>query len=326
MSRVVVFDETGTPEVLQIVDEPVGNPGPGEVRIGVEAIGINRLDQMIRAGMSPRPIRLPHARLGIEATGTIDALGSGVEGWATGDAVIVTAVPDMDTNGTYTEHLILPADRVVARPAGLDTTSAAALWVAYSTAYGALVEKAGMQPGDHVLITAASSGVGLAAIQIANQIGAIPLAVTRSAAKERTLLAAGAAAVIVTDRDDVVEATHRHTNGIGADIVLDSVMGPGLAELADAAKRFSGRLISVGWLDPRPAPYPASPITMIRYMSFEHTLDPAAVHRITAFLTAGIRTGALRPIVDTVFTLDDIVAAHHYLEQGHHTGKVVVTI
>ncbi|MFC8381279.1 zinc-dependent alcohol dehydrogenase family protein [Nocardia sp. NPDC057272] len=326
MSRVVVFDETGTPEVLQIVDEPVGNPGPGEVRISVEAIGINRLDQMIRAGMSPRPIRLPHARLGIEATGTIDALGSGVEGWATGDAVIVTAVPDMDTNGTYAEHLILPADRVVARPAGLDATSAAALWVAYSTAYGALVEKAGMQPGDHVLITAASSGVGLAAIQIANQIGAIPLAVTRSAAKERTLLAAGAAAVIVTDRDDVVEATHRHTNGIGADIILDSVMGPGLAELADAAKRFSGRLITVGWLDPRPAPYPASPITMIRYMSFEHTLDPAAVHRITAFLTAGIRTGALRPIVDTVFTLDDIVAAHHYLEQGHHTGKVVVTI
>ncbi|MGW6702445.1 zinc-dependent alcohol dehydrogenase family protein [Nocardia sp. NPDC055049] len=326
MSRVVVFDETGTPEVLQIVDEPVGDPGPGEVRIKVEAVGINRLDQMIRAGMSPRPIRLPHARLGIEATGTIDALGSGVAGWATGDTVIVAAVPDMDTNGTYAEHLVLPADRVVARPAGLDAISAAALWVAYSTAYGALVEKAGMQPGDHVLITAASSGVGLAAIQIANQIGAIPLAVTRSAAKERTLLDAGAVAVIVTDRDDVVEATHRHTNGIGADIVLDSVMGPGLAELADAATRFSGRLITVGWLDPRPAPYPASPITMIRYMSFEHTLDPAAVDRITAFLTAGIRTGALRPIIDTVFALDDIVAAHRYLEQGHHTGKIVVTV
>lgn len=326
MSRVVVFDETGTPEVLQIVDEPVGAPGPGEVRIKVEAVGINRLDQMIRAGMSPRPIRLPHARLGIEATGTIDALGSGVEGWATGDAVIVTAVPDMDTNGTYAEHLVLPADRIVTRPVGLDATSAAALWVAYSTAYGALVEKAGMQPGDHVLITAASSGVGLAAIQIANQIGAIPLAVTRNATKERALLAVGAAAVIVSDRDDVVETTHRYTNGTGADIVLDSVMGPGLADLANAAKRFSGRLITVGWLDPRPAPYPASPITMIRYMSFEHTLDPAAVHRITAFLTAGIRTGALRPIVDAVFTLDDIVAAHHYLEQGHHTGKIVVTI
>lgn len=326
MSRVVIFDETGTPEVLRLVDEPVGVPGPGEVRLAVEAVGVNRLDQMIRAGMSPRPIRLPRARLGIEATGTIDAVGSGVAGWAIGDAVIVTAVPDMDTNGTYAEHLILPADRVVARPAGLDATSAAALWVAYSTAYGALVEKAGVRPGDHVLITAASSGVGLAAIQIVGQIGAVPLAVTRSASKEHALLAAGAATVIVTDRDDIVEATHRSTDGHGADIILDSVMGPGLADLATAAKRFSGRLITVGWLDPRPAPYPADPITMIRYMSFEHTLDPAAVHRITAFLTAGIRSGALRPVIDTVFTLDDIVAAHRYLERGHHTGKIVVTI
>ncbi|WP_067835716.1 zinc-dependent alcohol dehydrogenase family protein [Nocardia lijiangensis] len=326
MSRVVVFDETGAPEVLRIVDEPAGDPGAGAVRIKIEAIGINRLDQMMRAGMSPRPIRLPHARLGIEATGTIDALGSGVEGWAIGDAVIVTAVPDMDSNGTYAEHIVLPVDRIVARPAGLDATGAAALWVAYSTAYGALVEKAAMQPGHHVLITAASSAVGLAAIQIANQIGAIPLAVTRSAAKKNTLLAAGASGVIVADHDDVVEATHRYTNGAGADIVLDSVMGPGLADLANAAKRFSGTLVTVGWLDPRPAPYPASPITMIRYMSFEHTLDPVIVHRITAFLTAGIRTGALRPIIDTVFTLDDIVAAHRYLEQGHHTGKIVATI
>ncbi|MGV9823604.1 zinc-dependent alcohol dehydrogenase family protein [Nocardia xishanensis] len=326
MSRVVVFDETGAPEVLRIVDEPVGDPGAGEVRIEIEAVGINRLDQMMRAGMSPRPIRLPHARLGIEATGTIDAVGSGVEGWVIGDAVIVTAVPDMDSNGTYAEHIVVPVDRIVARPDGLDATGAAALWVAYSTAYGALVEKAAMRPGHHVLITAASSAVGLAAIQIANQIGAIPLAVTRSAAKKDALLAAGAAAVIVTDHDDVVEATHRYTNGAGADIVLDSVMGPGLVDVANAAKHFSGVLITVGWLDPRPAPYPASPITMIRYMSFEHTLDPVVVHRIAAFLTAGIRTGALRPIIDTVFTLDDIVAAHHYLEQGHHTGKIVATI
>ncbi|MFF0501518.1 zinc-dependent alcohol dehydrogenase family protein [Nocardia aobensis] len=326
MSRVVVFDETGTPEVLHIVDEPVATPGAGEVRLRIEAVGINRLDQMVRTGMSPRPIRLPHARLGVEASGTIDALGAGVPRWAVGDPVIVTAVPDMDTNGTYAEHLVLPADRIIARPAGLDATSAAALWVAYSTAYGALVEKAAMRPGDHVLITAASSAVGLAAIQIANQIGAIPLAVTRHTAKKDTLLAAGATAVIVTDHDDVVEATHRHTDGTGADIILDSVMGPGLAELASAAKPFSGTLVTVGWLDPGPAPFPAAPITMIRYMSFEHTLDPAAVRRIAAFLNAGIRTGALQPTIDTVFPLDDIVAAHHHLEAGKHIGKIVVTI
>ncbi|MCC3314272.1 zinc-binding dehydrogenase [Nocardia africana] len=195
-------------------------------------------------------------------------------------------------------------------------------------AFGSILDPVAVAGGEqiHVLITAASSAVGLAAIQIANQIGAIPLAVTRHTAKQDTLLAAGAAAVIVTDHDDLVEATHRHTAGAGADIILDSVMGPGLAELANAAKPFSGTLVTVGWLDPRPAPFPAAPITMIRYMSFEHTLDPAAVHRIAAFLDAGIRTGAVQPTIDTVFPLDDIVAAHHYLEEGKHIGKIVATI
>ncbi|MQY26656.1 zinc-dependent alcohol dehydrogenase family protein [Nocardia aurantia] len=324
MARVVVFDETGGPEVLRIMDEPVAEPGPGEVRIRTQAVGVNRLDQMVRAGASPVPVRLPRARLGVEATGTVDALGPGVDGLSLGDEVIVTAVPDMDVNGTYTEYLVLPARSVVPRPAGLDATTAAALWVAYSTAYGALVEKAGMRPGDHVLITAASSAVGLAAIQIANQIGAVPLAVTRGATKKQALHAAGAAAVIVTDDEDVVDATHRHFGG-GADIVLDSVTGPGLAHLAEAANA-GATLVTVGWLDPRPASFPQRPITLHRYMSFEHTLDPIAVRRIAAFLAAGLRIGALKPTVDKVFTLDDIVEAHRYLEQGHQIGKIVVTV
>ena len=325
MSRVVVFDETGEPDVMRIVDEPVAAPAAGEVRIKIEAIGVNPLDQMLRAGTAPRTARLPHARLGCEATGTVEAPGSGVEGLATGDPVIITAVPDMDVNGTYAEYTTLPAARVVKRPADLDVHGAAALWVTYSTAYGGLVEKAGMRPGDRVLITAASGGVGLAAIQIANQIGAVPIAASRHAGKRSDLLAAGAAAVVVTDEEDVVEGVRRHTDGIGADIVLDSVLGPGLPELARAAKP-GGTLVTVGMLDPRPAPYPTAPITLHRYMSFEHTLDPVVVRRMAAFLAAGLRTGALRPVVDRVFGLDDIVEAHRYLEQGERFGKIVVTV
>ena len=181
-----------------------------------------------------------------------------------------------------------------------------------------------MRPGDHVLITAASSAVGLAAIQIANQIGAIPLAVTSHTAKKDTLLAAGAAAVF--DTNDVVEATRQHTDGLGADIILDSVMGPGLLELATAAS-FNGTLITVGWLDPRPAPMPMNaPLTIHRYMSFEHTLDTRVVRRMAAFLDAGLRTGALHPTIDAVFEFDDIIAAHHRLEEGNQIGKIVVTV
>ena len=327
MARVVVFDETGGPDVLRIVDEPTADPAAGEVRVRIEAFGVNPLDAMTRAGTAPLPPRLPHARIGCEGTGVIDAVGPDVEGLQAGDPVLITAVPDMATGGTYAEYTVAPASRVIPRPSGLTAAAAAALWVSYSTAYGALIEKAGMRPADHVLITAASGTVGLAAIQIANQIGAIPLAVTRDSAKEEALLEAGAAAVIAGDRDDLVETTRRLTGGAGADIVLDSVMGPGMDETAHAARPVGGTLVTVGWLDPRPAPYPAVPITMHRYMSFEHVLDSAASRRIAAFLGAGLRTGALRPTIDRVFAFDDVVEAHRYLDKGQDgPGKIVVAV
>jgi NADPH:quinone reductase len=324
MPRVVVFDEPGGPEVLRIEDQTVPEPAAGEVRLSIEAIGVNRLDAMVRAGNAPRPIRLPGARLGVEATGHIDALGPGVDGFAIGDPVIVTALPEMDTNGAYADQLVLSAGRVIARPAELEAKSAAALWVSYSTAFGGLVEKAGMRPGDHVLITAASSGVGLAAIQIANQIGAIPVAVTRSEAKVDALHAAGAAAVFVDGRDDIVQLSQDLTGGSGVEIILDSVMGPGLAGLAQAAK-VGGVLVAVGWLDPRPTSFPMTPLTIHRYMSFEHTLDSTVVHRIAAFLGAGLHSGAIMPTIDQVFALDDVVEAHRYIEEGSLFGKVVLT-
>jgi NADPH:quinone reductase-like Zn-dependent oxidoreductase len=326
MSRVVVFDEFGGPEVLHVVEEPAAEPADGEVRVRIEAFAVNPLDQMMRSGTSPAPVPLPHARLGIEGTGVIDALGPGVTGLETGDAVILTAIPDASARGSYAEYTTVPANRVIARPAGLAITEAAAIWVAYSTAYGALIEKAGMRPGDHVLITAASGGVGRAAMQIANQIGAVPIAVTRHTAKKDDLLAAGAAAVIATDRDDVADAVRRYTGGSGADIILDLVMGPGLPDLLKAA-RPEGTLVAAGFLDPRPTPFPAgTPLTIFRYRSFEHTLDDVVVQRMAAFLNAGVRLGALRPAIGKVFALDDVGQAHRQLEKGAEGGKIVVTV
>lgn len=326
MPRVVVFDQTGGPEVLRVVDEPVVEPAADEVRVRVEAFAVNPLDLMVRAGRSPRPVRLPHARLGIEGTGVVDAVGSGVTGLEVGDPVVLGAVPDFETRGAHAEYTTVAASRVLPRPAGLDVLGAAAFWVAYSTAYGALVEKSGMRPGDHVLITAASGGVGRAAIQIANHLGAVPIAVTRQTAKRESLLAAGAAAVIATDREDVAESTRRHTGGAGADIVLDAVMGPGLADLSLSA-RPGGTLAAVGWQDPRPASFPSNPsLTVHRYMGFAELADPVTVRRVAAFLAAGVRGGVLRPTIGRVFGLDDIVAAHRYLEEGTQAGKVVVTV
>jgi NADPH:quinone reductase-like Zn-dependent oxidoreductase len=324
MPRVVVFDEFGGPDVMHVVEEPAVEPAAGEVRVRIEAFAVNPLDQMMRSGASPAPVPLPHARLGVEGTGVIDALGPGVTGLEIGDPVILTAIPDASVRGSYAQYIVVPASRVIARPAGLAITEAAAIWVAYSTAYGALVEKAGMRPGDHVLITAASGGVGRAAMQIANQIGAVPIAVTRHTAKKDALLAAGAAAVIATDRMDVGEAVRSHTGGAGADIILDLIMGPGQQDLLSAA-RPEGTLVAAGFLDPRPTPFPTSTLRIFRYRSFEHTLDDVAVKRMAAFLNAGVRLGALRPAIDQVFTLDDVVDAHRHLEKGLHAGKIVVT-
>lgn len=327
MPRVVVFDEFGGPEVMHVVEEPIVEPAVGEVRVRIEAFAVNPLDLMMRSGAAPATVPLPHARLGVEGTGVVDAVGRDVTGLQIGDPVILTAVPDASVRGSYAEYTTVPASRVAARPAGLAITDAAAVWVAFSTAYGALVEKARMRPGDHVLITAASGGVGRVAMQIANQIGAVPLAVTRHTAKTDDLLAAGAAAVIATDQVDVVEAVHHHTGGTGADIVLDLVMGPGQQDLLKAA-RPGGTLVAAGFLDARPTPFPAgTPLTVFGYQSFEHTLDAVVVKRMAAFLNAGVRLGALRPAIDRTFALDDIVEAHRHLEKGLHAGKkIVVTV
>jgi NADPH:quinone reductase-like Zn-dependent oxidoreductase len=152
----------------------------------------------------------------------------------------------------------------------------------------------------------------------------VPIAVTRHTAKKDELLAAGAAAVIATDDVDVVEAVRQHTSGIGVDIILDLVMGPGQQELL-AAARPGATLVAAGFLDPRPTPFPSGvPLTIFGYRSFEHTLDAVVVRRMAAFLNAGVRLGALRPALDTVFALDEVVEAHRRIEAGLHGGKKVV--
>jgi NADPH:quinone reductase len=326
MARVVVFDEIGGPEVLTIRDRAVTGPAANEVRVKVEAVGVNRADQMLRSGVYAFLPQLPGSRLGVEAAGIVDAVGDGDTDLAVGEPVIVTAVPQMDVDGVYGEYVNLPADTVIHRPGGLPAVEAAALWVVYASAYGALVDKAGVRAGDHVLITAASSAVGLAAIQTANRMGAIPIATTRRAGKREALLEAGARHVIVTAEQDVVDAVHELTGGAGADVILNAIAGPGLPELAKAA-RSGGTVVVVGWLDTRPALLPMNwPLTVIGYSSYEHTIGRENVTRVAAFLDSGLRSGALSPTVSRVFALDEVVDAHRYLESGDQLGKVVITI
>lgn len=325
MSKVVVFDELGGPEVLHVVEEEPLAPSAGEVRVRIEAFALNPLDTMLRTGALPVPVRLPHARTGVEATGVVDALGPGVGTLSVGDPVLVTSVPDSDVRGVAAEYTNLPSGSLVRRPAGLEVSEAAAVWVGFSTAFGALAAVADLREGDSVLVTGASGSVGRAAVQVAARLGARPIAITRDPAKADALRAAGAAAVVVAGRDDIPAAVRSHTAETGADVVLDLVRGPGQRELL-AAARTGGLLVEAGFLDPRPTPAPEDDrVRVVGYRGFDQLGDPEVVARMASFLADGVADGDLRPVVDRVFDLDHVVDAYRLLESRRRSGgKIVV--
>jgi NADPH:quinone reductase-like Zn-dependent oxidoreductase len=329
MARVVRFHRMGDPEVLQIEDLPVGDPGPGEMRVRVEAIGLNRAEAMFRSGKYLEQPRFP-ARIGYEASAIVDALGSGVGGFEIGQAVNVIPAFSMNEYGVYAEEAIVPAEAVVARPRNLSAIEAAAVWMQYLTAYGALVDVAHLTRGDVVLITAASSSVGLGAIQITNSEAAIPIAVTRTSAKKAALEKAGAAHVIVSQEQDVAAEVMRITEGHGTRIAFDPVAGSWVERLAEAMAP-QGILFIYGALSEEPTPFPAFPamlkgLSLRGYMLMEVTGNPQRLARAIDFITRGLENKQLRPIIAKVFPFDQIVEAHRYLESNQQFGKIVVTV
>jgi NADPH:quinone reductase-like Zn-dependent oxidoreductase len=326
----VRFHELGGPEVLRLEDVEVGEPGPGEVRIRVDAIGLNRAEVLFRSGHYIEPVSRFPARLGAEAAGVVEAVGEGVDGVRPGQPVSVVPSFSQNDYGVYAEHAIVPASAVLRRPEGLDAVAGAAVWMPYVTAYGALVEVGGMRPGDTVVLNAASSSVGLAAIHVAERLGATPIALTRTAAKRDALLKEGAVEVVVTESEDAVERVLAATGGRGAELVLDAVAGPGIADLARVVAD-DGLILVVGALSGEPTPYPAidlgmPPLSLRTYTMLETTRDPRRLRRAEAFVASGLRAGAFRPVVDRTFPLSEIVAAHRYLESNAQIGKIVVTV
>ncbi|MBD2899652.1 2-haloacrylate reductase [Actinomadura sp. RB99] len=329
MTTTVRFHELGGPQVLRLEDVETGEPGPGELLVRVEAIGLNRAEALFRAGDYIEPVKAFPARLGAEAAGTVEAAGPGVTAFRRGEPVSVVPAFSMNDYGVYAEKAIVPAAAVLKRPEGLDAVGGAAVWMPYLTAYGALVEVAGMRAGDTVVLTAASSSVGLAAIRVAVRAGARPIAVTRSPGKKDALLEAGAAEVIVSRGDDVAAPVLDLTGGRGAELVFDAVAGPGVIDLARAVAP-GGTLIEYGALSGRTTPYPGfelgmPALNMRTYTLYETTRDPARLRRAEAFVASGLRSGAFAPAVDRVFGLREIVEAHRYMEAGAQVGKIVVT-
>lgn len=328
MSKVVVFNRIGAADVLEITDVNVPFPAANDVQIRVKAIGINRAEIMYRTGQYVIEPRFP-AILGYEAAGIVEAVGQDVKDVAPGDSVSVIPSFMFSEYGMYGELVNAPAHAVVKHPQTLSFVEAAASWMMYVTAFGALVEYGNLQAGQYVVIRAASSSVGLAAIQIAKMLGAHPIALTRTSEKREMLLNAGAQAVIATAEQDMVEEIHRQTKGAGAHIVFDPVGGPDVAKLSKSMAQ-QGIFFQYGALDNRDLSIPVFDIlgkhlTFRGYELFEITTDKEKMARAKAFVFAGLESGALKPVIDSVFALDEIVEAHRYMESNGQVGKIVVT-
>jgi NADPH:quinone reductase-like Zn-dependent oxidoreductase len=329
MSRTIQFAKAGGPEVLEFVEQQVRAPGPNEVRINVKAIGINRAEAMWRTDIYIEPVKFP-AGLGYEAAGVVDAVGPGVSGIVVGDDVSVIPSFSMNQYSTYGEVIIAPDYAVVKHPKTLSYSDAASVWMMFVTAYGALIEDAKVTKGDFVIIPAASSSVGLAAIQIANYAGATTIALTRTSEKRGQLLEAGAAHVIATEETYLVQEVMRITGGNGARVAFDPVGGPTFAKLI-AALSFGGIAFIYGALSTEVTPLPILDMIgkvatvkahNIWLTSGDETRRKAAVE----FVLKGLESGALKPVIDRTFKFDDIVEAHRYLEKNGQFGKIVVTV
>ncbi|RWM69818.1 MULTISPECIES: zinc-dependent alcohol dehydrogenase family protein [Mesorhizobium] len=329
MARVVRFHQHGGPEVLRIENVDTPRPTRGEIQIRVKALGLNRAEALMRWGTYIQTPPLPSG-LGLEAAGVVEAVGEGVGGFAPGEAVSVVPPLSMARWPAYSEIATYPAHLVVKHPPSLSWEEAAAVWTQYLTAYGALIDIAKLSRDDFVVITAASSSVGLAAIQIANMVGATPIAATRTSAKREALLEFGAAHVISLADEDLEARLKDIAGPEDIRVVFDAVGGPIFAPLTAAMAR-GGILIEYGGLSPEPTPFPlfavlAKTLTLRGYLVHEITGDPARLEAAKTFILDGLMSGSLRPVIAKTFPFEQIVEAHRFLESNEQFGKIVVTI
>ncbi|MBB5466773.1 NADPH:quinone reductase-like Zn-dependent oxidoreductase [Paraburkholderia sp. CI2] len=329
MTRVVRFHEYGDANVLRIEDVDVPAPAVDEVQITVKAIGLNRAEVMFRTGRYLQEAAFP-SQLGYEAAGTVKTLGANVTNFSENDAVSVIPTLDMSRWPTYGEVINIPAKYVVKHPARLSFEQAAASWMQYVTAWGALVVQGKLGADDFVIVSAASSSVGIAAIQIARSVGATVIATTRTSAKAQPLQDAGAHHVIATIEEDLAARVKEITDGKGARVVFDPIGGPAIAQLAECMS-FGGILLEYGALSTDEGVFPqfallGKCLTFKGYLYIEVTSNDELLERAKAFINEGLESGALSPLISRTFDFDRIQDATRFLESNEQVGKIVVTV
>jgi len=325
--RAVVITKPGDPEVLAIQRVSISKPGRGEVRVRVRAAGINRADLLQRRGLYPPPPGWPAEIPGLEYAGAVEAVGEGVGLWQVGDRVM-----GLVGGGGYAEYVVVPEREAIAIPERLSYEEAAAIPEVFITAHDALFTQLGLGLGERLLIHAVGSGVGTAALQLAKVAGATAIGTSRAEWKLERACELGLDIGIDASQGDVAEAVLRETGGEGVDAILDLVGGPYLTTNIDALA-LKGRMIIVGLTAGRSAELDMGAVlrkrlhvvgTSLRMRSLEEKISAArAFDRDVGELLA---TGRVRPIIDRVFSMEDVAEAHAYMESDANFGKLVLRI
>ena len=339
--RAALLREHGDVDAIRIESVPVPNPGPGEVRIEVRASTLNWLDVAIRRGPKFGAIPLPIIG-GADIAGVVEAVGDGVDDWATGDEVLVyplvgcghcaacrqgepAVCPEHrifgeHLNGGMAEYTIVPASTLLDKPRALTFAEAAALPVVFMTAWHMLITRAGLRAGETILILGAGGGVASAGIQIANLAGARVLTTTSTSDKTVKAKELGAEEVFNYRDPGWVQSVLDATSGRGVDIVQDNV---GALSWPDALASLArnGRLVSTG-------SHSGSEVTFDLSRIYHRQLQIIGANGGTyeelATALRLVEQGYLKPVVDSVLPLDEIREGHRRLEKHEHFGKIVI--
>jgi NADPH:quinone reductase-like Zn-dependent oxidoreductase len=328
-AKIVRFHALGGPEVLKIEDLPMPQPGKGEVRLTVQAIGLNRAEVMFRRGEYLEAAVLP-SKIGYEVSGVVAAIGPDVDKSWLGKKVSTLPAFLMTQYGVYGEVAIVPVGALAEYPQRLTPEEGTSIWMQYLTAYGALIHYAAIKKDDFVVITAASSSVGIAAIETAAAEGAISIATTRTSKKKTVLREVGANHVIATDEENLAARVKEITGGKGARVTFDPIGGKGIEQLAEAAAP-EGTIYEYGALAPEPTPFPlfaalGKGLSVRGYTVREILSSPQLSAQGVKYVFDHLTAGHFKPRIDRVFPFSEIVAAHRYMESNEQIGKIVVKL
>ncbi|MBR8222877.1 quinone oxidoreductase family protein [Burkholderia ambifaria] len=326
MAHAVRFHETGGPDVLRWEEVDVGDPGPGQVRLRHEAVGLNFADTYFRSGLYP--VALP-AGIGVEAAGVVEAVGPGVTNVAVGDRVTYTGF--LNTLGAYSTERLIAAAPLVRLPAGIGCETAAAMTMRGLTSAYLLRRIHAFAPGDTILLHAAAGGVGLIVSQWAKLLGLTVIGTVSSEHKAAVARAHGCDHTIDYSREDVAKRVRELTGGAGVDVVFDSVGQDTFEGSLDSLKR-RGLMVCVGTASGPIPPFDPQRLAMkgslylTRPALADYIADPAEKNDLAGELFAHVAAGRIRIEINQRYALQDAAHAHRDLESRKTTGSSVFIV